>query len=195
MGISAQDVKALREQTGAGMMDCKKALVAAEGDVEQARMVLREKGLAKAQKRSGRAASEGLIYSYLHGERLGVMLELCCETDFVGSSEAFRELAHNLALQVAGMKPEYISPEDVPADIIEGERGLYRKEVADKPEQIQDKIIEGKLGKFYQQVCLLNQVYVRDDKLKVQDVITDVIGVCGENILVRRFVRMELGGK
>ena len=195
MGISAKDVKALRDQTGAGMMDCKKALVAADGDVEKARMVLREKGLAKAQKRSGRAATEGLIYSYTHGERLGVMLELSCETDFVGSSDAFKELAHNLALQVAAMKPEYIGPEEIPADVIEGERGLYRKEVADKPEQIQDKIIEGKLGKFYQQVCLLNQPYVRDDKLKVQDIITDVIGVCGENIVVRRFVRMELGAQ
>jgi elongation factor Ts len=195
MSISAQDVKALREQTGAGMMDCKNALVAAEGDIEKARMVLREKGLAKAQKRSGREATEGVVYCYTHGERLGVMLELCCETDFVGSSDAFKELAHNLALQVAAMKPEYISSDEVPADVVEAERGLYRKEVADKPEQIQDKIIEGKLGKFYQQICLLNQLYVRDDKLKVQDVITDVIGICGENIVVRRFARMELGGK
>jgi elongation factor Ts len=194
MTISAQDVKQLRDQTGAGMMDCKKALVEADGDMEKARMVLREKGLAKAQRKSSRQASEGVVVSYVHSNgRLGVLLELSCETDFVARNEEFQALARELAMQVAAMNPRAVSPEDLPEEMTDAERQLYRKEVSDKPEHIQDKIIEGKLGKFYQQVCLLNQPYVREDKRKVQDIINDAVAKLGENVVVKRFVRMEIG--
>ena len=195
MTVSAQDVKKLRDQTGAGLMDCKRALQEVGGDIEKARMALREKGLAKAQKKSVREASEGVITAYIHGNgRLGVILELACETDFVARNEEFQNLARELAMQVAAMSPQVVAPEDLPEDVVTAERELYRKEVADKPEQIREKIVEGKLAKFYEQVCLLDQPYVREEKRKVREVINDAIAKIGENIVVRRFVRMELGG-
>lgn len=196
MAISAQDVKKLRDITAAPMMDCKRALQEAGGDLEKARMVLREKGLAKAQKKGARETAEGIIGTYTHGnDKLSVMVEVRCETDFVARNEAFQELARELAMQVAAMNPQYVAPEDVPEDVVQAERELARKEVADKPENIQDKIIEGKLGKFYEQVCLIEQPYVREDKRKVKDIITDAIGKIGENIVVKRFCRMEVGGE
>jgi elongation factor Ts len=194
MAIPAKDVKALRDKTGAGMMDCKRALTEAGGDVDKAMAVLREKGLAKAREKSARTMSEGVIVSYLHGNgRIGVLVELGCETDFVARNEEFQGLARELAMQVAASKPLYVSPEDVPADVIEAEKAIYRSQVADKPQQIQDKIIEGKLGKYYEEVCLIRQPYIRDDSKKVEDLIRETIAKAGENMTVRRFVRMELG--
>jgi elongation factor Ts len=194
MGISAQDVKKLRDVTGAGMMDCKRALEEAGGDQERARMVLREKGLAKAQKKSARETSEGVIVSYIHGNnRIGVLLELACETDFVARNEDFIQLARELALQVAAMNPMAVNPEDIEEAALNAERELYLQQAGDKPEQIREKIVEGKLRKFYEQVCLMKQSYVRDDSRKVEDVLNDTIAKLGENMNVRRFVRMELG--
>lgn len=196
MGISAQDVKKLRDLTGTGLMDCKRALEEAGGDVEKARMALREKGLANAQKKSARQAAEGIIASYIHGNgRIGVLVELACETDFVARNEQLQNLSRELAMQVAAMSPRAVSPDDLPEDVIDAERELYGKEAAEKPEHIRDKIVEGKLRKFYEQVCLLRQPYVRDDKRKVQDIVNDAIARLGENIVVRRFVRMEVGGE
>jgi elongation factor Ts len=196
MGISAQEVKKLRDMTAAPMMDCKRALQEADGDMEKARLVLRERGLAKAKKKGSRAAAEGIICSYIHGnDKLGVMVEMRCETDFVARNEEFQNLGREIAMQVAAMDPQYVAPEDVPEEIVEAERSIYRKDAADKPENIQEQIIEGKLGKFYEQVCLLKQPYVRDDDRTVEEIITDAIGKIGENIMVQRFVRMEVGGE
>ncbi|MCD6416766.1 MAG: translation elongation factor Ts [Planctomycetes bacterium] len=194
MDISAQQVKALREKTGAGLMDCKRALVQAEGDVEKARSLLREKGLATARGKSGRETSEGAVFSYIHGNgRIGVLVELACETDFVARSEEFVKLGKELAMQVAATGPEAVTPKDLPADTIEQERNIYLGQFADKPQQIRDKIIEGKLEKFYEEVCLLQQPYIRDEDRKVQDIVDEAIAILGENIKVQRFVRLELG--
>jgi len=194
MGISAQQVKELRQMTGAGLMDCKRALAEAGGDPEKARMLLREKGLARAQKKSARQTAEGAIISYVHGEgRIGVLLELACETDFVARSEEFRKLGKELAMQVAAMSPRFVAPQDVPEAVVQAERELYLQQCADKPEKIQERIVAGKLQKFYEQVCLLKQPYIRDDSRRVEDLVNDVIARLGENIQVRRFARMELG--
>ncbi len=194
MAITAQEVKELREKTGAGLMDCKKALVEAGGDHERARMILRERGLAAAQKKSDRETGEGIIVPYIHGNgRIGVLVELACETDFVARNEEFAELAKELALQVAAMRPLVPTPEDLPAEVLEAEKALYLQQCADKPEQIQDRIVEGKLEKYYEQTCLVRQPYIRDDSRTVQDIINDTIAKLGENIEVRRFVRFELG--
>jgi elongation factor Ts len=194
MAIPARDVKTLRDKTGAGMMDCKRALTEAGGDMDKAMALLREKGLAKAREKSARAMSEGVIVSYIHGNgRIGVLVELGCETDFVARNEEFQALARELAMQVAASKPLYVSPEDVPADVVEAEKAIYRSQVADKPEQIQDKIIEGKLGKYYEEVCLTKQPYIRDDSKTIERLVQDTIAKVGENMTVRRFVRMELG--
>jgi len=194
MPVTAQDVKQLREKTGAGLMDCKKALVEAGGDQEKARTILREKGLAKAKKKSSRDTSEGVIVPYIHGDgRIGVLVELACETDFVARNEEFRALAKELALQVAAMKPLVVSPEDLPESTVQAERELYMQQCADKPENIQGRIVDGKLQKYYEQACLLKQAYIRDDSRKIEDLVNDAIAKLGENIEVRRFVRMELG--
>ena len=194
MSITAQQVRELREKTGAGMMDCKRALVEANGDMDQAIKVLREKGLAKAAKKGTRDTSEGIIASYVHNGRLGVLLELNCETDFVARNEEFAELAYNLAMQVAAMTPLVIAPEDLSEEALEAEREVYRGQFADKPEQVRERIVEGKIESYYSQACLLKQDYVRDDSRRVEDVINDAIAKLGENIQVRRFVRVELGG-
>lgn len=196
MEISANLVKQLRETSGAGVLECRKALEAAGGDVDKAAAALREKGLAKATKKSERAASEGRIELYAHtGSRVGVMLELNCETDFVARNEDFKALAHDLALHIAFASPRYVRPEDIPAEVLEAQKNVFRAEAlaTGKPEAVVDKITLGKLDKFYDEVCLLRQPFVRDDKVKVGDLVTQLIATIGENIVVRRFIRYELG--
>ncbi|MEW6054563.1 MAG: translation elongation factor Ts [Nitrospirota bacterium] len=193
--ISAETVKNLREKTGAGMMECKKALTESDGDIEKAIDLLRQKGLASAQKKAGRTASEGLIESYIHMGKIGTMVEINCETDFVARTEDFRELVKDVAMHIAAANPLYLSRENVPQDMIEREKEIYRAQVADKPQQVVEKIIEGKLEKFYTDVCLLDQIFIKDpeQKKKIQDIVTDKIAKVGENIVIRRFARFQLG--
>ena len=196
MTISAQLVKELRQKTGAGMMDCKKALVEKEGDMEAAITHLREKGVADAAKRSGRTASEGTIGSYIHtGGKLGVLVEVNCETDFVARTEEFQNLVKNLAMQVCSENPTCVRREQVPADLLEKEKEIYANQARQtgKPEKIIEKIVAGKLESFYARACLLEQEYIRDRNLTVQDYVNEVIAKLGENIMVNRFVRFQLG--
>jgi len=196
MTVTADQVRQLREQTGAGMMECKKALVEAAGDFEKAIDALRKSGIARAEKRSDRAVSEGLVESYIHpGNRVGVLIEVNCETDFVARTEEFSELVRNLAMQAAAAGAEFVRREDVPADRVERERGIFSAQVAaqGKPAAVLEKIVEGKLKKFYSEVCLLEQPYIRDDSLTVSDVVQQVAAKTGENIVVRRFARFRLG--
>ena len=196
MDVSAKMVKALREKTGAGMMDCKKALQDSGGDEEKAVAWLREKGLSKAQKRADRTASEGIIGSYVHSNsKIAVLVELNCETDFVAKNDSFKELAKNLAMQVAAANPMCISPEELPQDAIEQEKEIYAKQAqADgKPENVVEKIVEGRLKKYYKEVCLLEQPYIKDDSKQVKDLVNEMIAAIGEKIEVNRFVRMEVG--
>lgn len=196
MEITTSMIKDLREATAAGVLDCKKALEASGGDLEKAKVYLREKGLAAAAKKAARAAEEGLIEAYIHtGGRVGALIELNCETDFVARTEAFEELAHNLALQVVAARPLYLAPEDIPPDVLEEEKNVCRVQAREmgKPERIIERIVEGKLQKYYQEVCLMKQPFIKDDDLTVQDVLTEIIAKLGENIVVRRFVRFELG--
>ncbi|HIE39083.1 MAG TPA: translation elongation factor Ts [Anaerolineales bacterium] len=189
-------VKELRQATGAGVLDCRKALEAHNGDFEAARAYLREKGLAEAAKRADRVASEGVVEVYGHtGNRVGVMLELNCETDFVARTEEFQTLSHDLALHIAFAAPRYVTREQVPPEVVEAERADYRAQALaeGKPEHIVDRIIEGKLEKFFRSVCLIEQPFVKDEDRTVEDVIKDYTARLGENILVRRFVRYELG--
>lgn len=196
MKIAAEQVKELRQQTGAGVLDCRKALEKAQGDMEVAAKILREKGLAKAADRADREASDGVIDLYSHGEgRLGVMVEVNAETDFVARTPEFREFAHEMALQVAATAPRWVSQDDVPEEVLEQEREAVR-EVAlaeGKPEKVVNRIIEGKLEKFLSEACLLNQSYVRDDDRTVSEVIQDLILATGENVSIRRFERWEIG--
>ncbi|WP_227766630.1 translation elongation factor Ts [Zhaonella formicivorans] len=194
--ISANQVKELRERTGAGMMDCKKALSETNGDMEKAIEYLREKGLAAAAKRAGRIATEGLVEAYIHGGgRIGVLLELNCETDFVAKTDEFKELAKDIAMQVAASKPEYVSREQVPQEEIEKEKNILRAQALNegKPEKIVEKMVEGRIEKFFKEVCLLEQPFIKDPDKTVQQLITEKIAKIGENISVRRFVRYELG--
>lgn len=198
MSISAADVKSLREKTGAGMMDCKKALTETGGDMEKAIDVLRKKGLSAAAKKSERIASEGLVGSYIHaGGKIGVLLEVNCETDFVAKTEEFQQLVKDLSMHIAAANPSYVRREEVPADVLDREKEIYKDQArqSGKPENILDKITEGKLEKFYGDVCLLDQVFVKDPdgKQKIKDLITEKIAKIGENISVRRFVRFQLG--
>jgi elongation factor Ts len=196
MSIPANLVKQLREATGAGVLECRKVLESTGGDLDQATALLREKGLAKAAKKAERVALDGRVELYAHpGDRVGVMLELNCETDFVARNEAFKTLAHDLALHIAFASPVYVRPEDVPPQELQAQRETFQAEAraTGKPEAIIDKIVSGKLDKYYDQVCLLRQPFVRDDKVKVGDLITQAIATLGENILVRRFCRYELG--
>ncbi len=195
MEVSAAIVKQLRDRTGAGMMDCKKALLEAEGDMERAAVLLREKGVAVAQKRAGKAAAEGIIATYVHGGKLGVMVEVNSETDFVANTDEFKHFAKECAMQIAAMKPEYVAPEDVPEDVIEQEREIYRNQALaeGKPEKVVDKIVEGRLKKFYSEVCLLEQAYIRDDKHTIRDLLNELAGKVGERIVVRRFVIFRVG--
>jgi elongation factor Ts len=196
MTVTADQVRQLREQTGAGMMECKKALVEAAGDFERAVDTLRKSGIARAEKRADRAASEGLVESYIHpGSRVGVLIEVNCETDFVARTPEFQELVRNLAMQVAAGGAEFVRREQVPGERIEREREIYVAQMAEqgKPAAIVDKIVAGKLDKFYAEICLLEQPYIRDDKFTVGDLITTAASKTGENIVVRRFARFRLG--
>lgn len=194
--ISAGDVKRLRDLTGAGMMDCKKALVEAGGDVSRAQEILREKGLAGAKKRSGRQAAEGVIDAYIHGEgRIGVLVEVNSETDFVGRTQEFRRLAREVAMQVAARDPRWVSRDDVPPDVVEGERKIYLEQARalGKPETVLQRIVEGKLETFYKEAVLLDQPYIREDSRTVGDLVNEVAAKVGENVVVRRFARFVLG--
>ena len=191
--ISADAVRDLREKTGAGMMECKKALVESSGDFEKAIDLLRQRGLATAAKKAGRTASQGLIGSYIHMDKIGVMIEVNCETDFVARTDDFKELVKDLAMQVAAANPAYLSREEVPQDVIEREKEIYRAQVTNKPPQVVEKIVEGKLEKFFSDTCLVDQIFVKDPDKKVKDVITEKVAKVGENIVVRRFVRYQLG--
>ncbi|MDW7730290.1 MAG: translation elongation factor Ts [Bacillota bacterium] len=196
MHIDAKVVKALREKTGAGMMDCKKALTETGGNEEKAIDVLREKGLAAAAKRSGRAANQGIIDSYIHlGGKIGVLVEVNCETDFVARNDEFREFVRNLCLQVAATNPAYLTKEDVPESILEKERQIIKAQALNegKPEKIVEKIIEGRLEKYYRENCLLEQTYVKDEDLTIHALLTNLIAKIGENIVIRRYCRFEIG--
>lgn len=196
MQITAQMVKELREMTGAGMMDCKKALQAAEGDMQKAVKWLRENDLAAAEKKSGRIAAEGVVDSYIHeGGRIGVLIEVNIETDFAAKNEEFKGLVRDMAMQVAAMKPLYVRREDIPEEVIEQERDIARNQAikSGKPERIVDKIVDGRIEKFYQEVCLMEQAYIRDDSKTCEQLVKEMIGKIGENIKVRRFVRFEMG--
>jgi elongation factor Ts len=189
-------VKELRERTGAGMMECKKALVETAGDFDKAVEALRKSGIAKAEKRSDRGASEGLVESYIHpGNRVGVLIEVNCETDFVARTPEFAELVRNLAMQVAAAGAEFVRREDVPAERVERERRIFagQLEGQNKPANIIEKIVEGKVGKFYEEICLLDQAYIKDDKIKVGDLVKEASAKTGENVIVRRFSRFRLG--
>lgn len=194
--ITAAMVKELRERTGAGMMDCKKALAGTNGDLEKAVDFLREKGLAAAAKKAGRIAAEGLVESYIHGAgRIGVLLEINCETDFVAKTDEFKALARDIAMQIAASKPEYVRREDVPADIVAKEKEILAAQAANegKPEKIIQKMVEGRIEKYYKEVCLLEQPFIKDPDMSVQQLITGKIAKIGENISIRRFIRYELG--
>jgi len=195
MSISASVVKELREKTGAGMMDCKKALTESGGDFEKAVDFLREKGLASASKKSSRTASEGTIGSYIHMDKIGVLVEINCETDFVARTDDFKELVKDVSMHIAAAAPQYLSREDIPEDVIEREKDIYRAQVAGKKPEVVEKIIEGKLEKYFSDVCLLDQVFVKDPdgKQKIKDLIVDKIAKLGENIIIRRFARFQLG--
>ena len=194
--ITPEQVKELRGKTGAGVMDCKKALTEANGDMEKAIIILREKGLAKAAQKQSRSATEGIIESYIHGNgRIGVLVEVNCETDFVARNEEFRNLAKDLAMQVAASNPKYLSREDVPAEVIEKEREILRAQAINegKPEKVVDKIVDGRMEKFFEENCLLEQPFIKDPDKKVSQLIMEKIAVIGENITVSRFVRFERG--
>ncbi len=192
--VKSGDIKKLRDLTGAGMMDAKAALENAEGDFDKATKLLMEKGAQLAESKADRSALQGLIVDYIHpGDRVGVLLELNCETDFVARNEDFKKLAHNLALQVAGMQPIYISPEDVPADVIAKEREVYVAQVADKSKEIAEKAVQAKLEDFYAAVCLIKQPFVLNPELKVENLIAETVVILKENIKIARFVRFELG--
>ena len=194
--ITAAMVKELRERTGAGMMDCKKALVATDGDIEQAIDELRTKGLAKAAKKAGRVAGEGLVISYLHGGgRIGVLVEVNCETDFVAKTDDFKGLCHNIAMQIAASSPEYVRREEVSAEVIEHEKEVLKAQALEegKPEKVVEKMVEGRIDKYYKERCLMEQLYIRDTDKTVEELINENIARTGENISIRRFARFEVG--
>ncbi|MEI7640184.1 MAG: translation elongation factor Ts [bacterium] len=194
--ITAAMVKELREKSGAGFTDCKKALVEKDGDIKKSMEYLREKGIADASKKSSRATNQGLVYSYIHTTgRVGTLIELNCETDFVARTDDFQLLAKEISLQIAGMKPSYLKREDVPVEVVEKEKEIYRAQMKDagKPAQVVDKIVEGKLDKFYKEFCLLEMAWFKDDKKNIETLIKESIAKIGENITLKRFVRFELG--
>lgn len=196
MTISTDMIKELRAKTGAGVLDCKTALEKSKGDMEQALEILRQRGLAIAAQKVGRVAQEGLVEAYVHtGGRIASLVEVNCETDFVARTDEFRRLAHDLAMQVAAIAPKYLLPENVPATVVEEEKEKYRAQLAEegKPDHVIEEIIEGKLEKFYEEVCLLKQPFIKDEGYTVQELILQKIAQLGENIQVRRFVRFELG--
>jgi elongation factor Ts len=196
MEITSKMVKELRDKTNAGMMDCKKALQESEGDMDNAIKILREKGLSSAAKRAHRAANDGQIFSYIHSNsKLGVIVELNCETDFVAKTEDFQTLGKNIAMQVAATSPLVVKREDLPAAVVDEEKEIFKNQAiqSGKPEKVLDKIIEGKMEKFYHEVVLLEQPFVKDDKITVEDLLKETIGKLGENMIIRRFARFQLG--
>jgi elongation factor Ts len=194
MEITAALVKKLRDQTGAGMMECKAALTEANGNIEDAITLLRKRGLAQAAKKAGRSTSEGVIGHYIHmGGKIGVLVEVNCESDFVARTDDFQSLVKEIAMHIAAASPTYVKRDEVPADVLEREREIYREQVKDKPAQVVDKIVEGKLESFYEQFCLLDQFSVRDSKMRIRDLIQAAIAKLGENIAIARFVRMKVG--
>lgn len=198
MKISAKTVKDLRERTGAGMMDCKKALVKSDGDLDKAVDFLRKSGIAKAEKKGSRTASEGLIYSYIHhGDKLGVLLELNCETDFVAKTEGFNGLANNLAMQIAATNPISIDRDSIDKNFLKREESIFKEQAlsSGKPENVVDKIVKGKLEKLYSEICLLDQLYIKDTDKKISDLLNEAISTLGENIVITRFIRFAVGEK
>ncbi len=196
MNIPIELVKELRAETGAGVLQCREALEINDGDLEKATIYLREKGLVAAAKKAGREASEGIVEAYGHpGGRVGVLVEVNCETDFVARTDKFQEFVHDMALQVAAMQPLYVTPEDVPAEVLESKKEFYRQQALQegKPEHIVERIVEGRLNKFYQEACLLEQPFVKDDDILIKDILTRMIADLQENIIIRRFERYELG--
>jgi len=196
MKISTDLIRELRNKTGAGIMDCKQALLEAGGDIQKAQDILREKGSAQLVKRSARDTREGLIYSYIHsGNKLGVLLEVNCETDFVARTSEFSQLAKELTMQIAAMDPLWIKPEDVPKGVIEKEKEIYKKQAQEsgKPERVVEKIVQGRLEKYFSEVCLLEQPYIKDPKIKVKDLLAELVAKLGENIRVGRFTRFRVG--
>jgi elongation factor Ts len=193
--ITASMVKDLRERTGAGMADCKKALVETEGNVEKATEFLRKKGLAAAAKKAGRIATEGAVASYIHNGRVGVLLEVNCETDFVAKGEAFQAFAREVALQIAAMNPQFLTAEEIPADVVEKERALRLDQAkqSGKPEAVLGKIVDGQIAKWQKEICLLDQAWVKDDKKSIKDLVSELVSKVGENCKIRRFTRYELG--
>ena len=196
MGASASAVKELREMSGAGMMDCKRALDKAENDIKKAMEVLRKAGVAKAQKKAGRSASDGMVLPYIHpGSKLGVLIEVNCETDFVAKTEDFQNMVRDIAMHIAASGPIAVNKEEVPADILETEKEIYAAQArkSGKPENIIEKMIEGRIAKFYQENVLMEQSFVKDPDLTINDVITEMVAKLGENIIITRFVRFQLG--
>jgi elongation factor Ts len=196
MAISAADVKKLREQTGAGMLDCKNALTEANGDFEEAVATLRKKGISVAAKREGKTASQGVVTSYIHaGGQIGVLVEVNCETDFVAKTEDFQGFAREIAMQVAAQQPRWVSKDEVPADALDKERQILKEQALNegKPANIVEKMVEGRMNKFYETYCLLNQPYIRDDSKTIEDLLNDLLAKTGEKVIVRRFVRFQVG--
>jgi elongation factor Ts len=195
--ITTQMIKELRQKTGAGVLDCKLALEAQNGDIDKAVVYLREKGMAAAAKRASREAKEGLVGSYIHaGSKVGALVEVNCETDFVAHTDEFQDLSHDLAMQVVAAKPSYLTRDDVPTEVLEAERAVYRAQMQDsgKPDHILDRIVDGKLEKFYEETCLMDQPFIKEPSITVRELVQQSNALLGENIVVRRFVRFEVGG-
>ena len=197
MNITAGTIKELREQTGVGMMDCKNALTEAAGDIDKALDILRQKGLAMAARKATREASEGLIGSYIHMGKIGVLIEVNCETDFVAKTDEYKELVKDIAMHIAASSPFYVKREDIPSEVIEKEKTIYVSQIENKPPQVVEKIIAGKLEKFYTDTCLMDQIFVKDPdgRQKIKDLVVEKVAKFGENILIKRFVRFQLGEK
>jgi elongation factor Ts len=197
MNITSGSIKELREHTGVGLMDCKNALLEAEGSFDKAVEILRQKGLASATKKAGRDASEGVVGSYIHMNKIGTLVEVNCETDFVAKTDDFQEFVKDIAMHIAAANPSYLQKEDIPLEILNKEKEIYASQVTDKPPHVVEKIVEGKLEKFYSDSCLLEQVFVKDQdqKKKIKDLVVEKIARLGENILIKRFVRFQLGEK
>ena len=195
MNISASQVKEIREITGAGMLDCKNALIETDGNMEEAIILLREKGLSQAAKKAGRIAAEGLVDSYIHGGRIGVLVEVNAETDFVAKTDEFKNFVRDIAMQVAASNPKYVAIEDVPEEEVEKEKEILMQQAINegKPDHIAEKIVAGRLSKFYEEICLLEQAFIKDSDIKIQDLLNEKISKIGENIKIRRFIRYEVG--
>ena len=196
MDITADKVKDLRERTGIGMMECKSALTESGGDMEKAIEILRKKGHARAEAKASREASQGVVGAYIHTNgRIGVLVEINCESDFVARNAEFQELVKEIAMQICAAKPRYVSSDQIPADLLAAEKEIIKAQLGDmkKPPEIMEKIVTGKLGKFFEEVCLLDQPYIREDKIKVRDLVSQAVAKIGENIKVRRFARFEIG--